>query len=92
MFTLIKTASFRKSLKRFSKSWNFDQKIFEEVIHLLTQGKDLPPKFKDHALSGNLKGLRECHLANDLLLIYEVDTTSMNITISNMGSHSYLFE
>jgi addiction module RelE/StbE family toxin len=30
----------------------------------------LPPHFKDHALSGALRGIRECHLAHDILLLY----------------------
>jgi mRNA interferase YafQ len=30
----------------------------------------LPEMFKDHALKGTLDGLRECHLAHDILLLY----------------------
>lgn len=91
MYTLVKTSSFRKSLKRFSKSIDFEEKIFKEVVNLLLEGKVLPPKFKDHDLIGSLKGYKECHLATDLLLVYERDNNLMTLTLANIGSHSYLF-
>lgn len=31
----------------------------------------LPPQMRDHKLDFNLKGIRECHLADDVLLLYE---------------------
>ena len=41
-----------------------------DVMHHLLNGKNLPEKYKDHALSGNWKGFRDCHIKNDLVLIY----------------------
>lgn len=39
---------------------------------LLAKGDSLPEKYKDHALKGEYKGLRECHIMPDWLLIYEI--------------------
>ncbi|EJC01386.1 hypothetical protein HPHPP4D_1612 [Helicobacter pylori Hp P-4d] len=42
------------------------------VVDYLKEQKPLQQKYCDHALSGNLKGLRECHVKPNLLLIYEI--------------------
>jgi len=58
---------------------------------LLLSDISLPPKYKDHGLTGNLKGLNECHISPDWLLIYEKDTIIKLITLIRTGSHSNLF-
>ena len=40
-------------------------------------GEKLDTKFKDHDLSGNYKGTRECHIEPDWLLIYEIDNNAL---------------
>lgn len=49
----------------------------------------LSPKFKDHALSGNNKDFRECHVCPDWLLVYAIDNSVISFT--RTGSHAELF-
>ncbi len=45
---------------------------FKKVIEKLANKQELEPKYRDHKLVGEYKGTRECHLAPDWLLIYEL--------------------
>ena len=56
-----KTARYRKSLKKMLKRGK-DIKKISAVVRMLAMGETLPPKYKDHALSGDLDGLRDCHI------------------------------
>jgi mRNA interferase YafQ len=60
-----------------------------EVILLLEQGTVLPPRLKDHALSGEWKDARECHIEPDWLVIYR--PCGDNIHLVRTGTHSDLF-
>lgn len=60
-----------------------------EVLYLLANDQALPEKYRDHALSGNLQGFRECHVKPDLLLIYKQAGESLEL--ARLGSHSELF-
>ena len=53
--------------------------------------KELPAKNKDHALKGNYKGCRECHITPDWLLIYKRDEGRLILALVRNGSHSDLF-
>lgn len=59
------------------------------VSALLAGGKDLPREYKDHALIGEYIGHRECHIAPDLLIIYRIETDSVQFV--RLGSHFELF-
>jgi len=65
--------------------------LFKDIDALLTAGKPLPRKNKDHNLSGNWNGHRECHIEPDWLLIYRVDEDKMVVEYARTGSHSELF-
>ena len=67
-----------------------DDKIFEYVISKIVKNKPLDKNFKDHSLAGQLKNFRECHLKNDLLLIYQ--TLNNEIRLVDIGTHAQLFE
>ena len=60
-----------------------------DVMHHLLNGKNLPEKYKDHALSGNWKGFRDCHIKNDLVLIYHVNNEGL--TLVRLNTHSKVF-
>jgi mRNA interferase YafQ len=62
----------------------------EAIVNLLQAQKPLPIKNKDHALSGEWKDHRECHIEPDWLLIYTADETYL--TLHRTGSHADLFE
>ncbi len=61
------------------------QRIIESLIH----EKSLPTKHRDHNLTGNWIDHRECHLRNDVLLIYKIEDDILFST--RVGSHSELF-
>ena len=65
------TNQFKKDLKLAQKQGKDTDKLFE-VIEKLANGEKLDAKYRDHDLTGNYKGCRECHVEPDWLLIYEV--------------------
>jgi mRNA interferase YafQ len=50
----------------------------------------LPDRHRDHALTGEYTGHRECHLKPDLLLIYK-KPDEIVLRFVRLGSHSELF-
>lgn len=51
----------------------------------------MPEKNKDHSLSGDYIGCRECHITPDWLLIYEIYDRELILYLTRTGSHSDLF-
>ena len=68
-YDIIITNLCKKDIKRASKQGKNIDLLFD-VVDQLSDGKKLDPKFKDHKLSGNYEGKRECHVELDFLLIY----------------------
>lgn len=69
-----------------------DMKKLIDVLELLASGKTLPPKYKDHQLTGNLSDFRECHIEPDWLLIYQIFKNELILSATTTGSHSDLFK
>lgn len=67
-----------------------DISLLDKVIERLAQGEALEEKYKDHALTGNFVGFRECHIKPDWLLIYLIEENILTLTLVNTGSHSDL--
>lgn len=88
---IIWTTQFKKDYKLAMKR-NLDIGLLDNVIRILTRGEELPEKNKDHALTGNFVGFRECHIKPDWLLIYKIDSGVLVLTLARTGSHSDLFE
>jgi len=89
--TLIPTTQFKKDYKR-AKKRGLDMRLLESVLETLCAGGQLPESARDHALAGNYKGFRECHIKPDWLLVYAVDGDRLILTASRTGSHSDLFD
>ena len=68
-YRVFRSKRFRKSLKKMIQRGKDINKI-NDVILKLANGETLAPKYKDHALSGDLEGLRDCHIENDRRLLY----------------------
>ena len=86
-----KTSRYRKSLKKMLRRGKDIRKI-SAVVRMLAMGETLPPQYRDHALSGDLEGLRDCHIENDWGLFYFYTTTGeLILTLSDTGTHSDLF-
>lgn len=81
---------FKKDVKRIKKRGLRLEEMYA-VIDLLAQDMPLPAKYRDHALTGNFSGLRECHIRPDWLLIYHLHENQLILTLSRTGSHADLF-
>lgn len=90
MYSIRPTTRFQKDLKRVQKR-GYDISLLTEVIKLLAGGKPLPEKNKDHPLIGDYSGCRECHIAPDWLLIYEISGSDLILYLTRTGTHSDLF-
>jgi len=91
MLSLKTTTKFRKDYKRMKKQGK-DLYLLQKVINDLLAEKILSEKHRDHALTGNYVGFRECHIQPDWLLIYAVDHGQLILTASRTGTHSDLFD
>ncbi len=90
MREIVRTSQFKRDFKRVKKS-GLDLAKLTEVIRLLANDLPLPANLRDHALKGNWKDFRECHLAGDWLLIYQLPDEE-TLMLVRTGSHSDLFE
>ena len=87
MYIIKATRQFKTDFKKLSSD---DQKLVQDIVNMLKNGKQLPPKYRDHSLKGNLKGLRDCHVKSDLVLIYDKDKKIKLIKLIRVGNHSTL--
>lgn len=62
---------------------------FIEVFYCLQHDLPLPEKYKDHPLTGDWRGYRDCHIKNDLVLIYKIEGDL--IKFARVNSHSEVF-
>lgn len=85
------TKRFKKHLKRMEKRNKASIKKIADAVNLLQKGEKLPERFRDHELTGHLKGSRECHILPDLLLIYRIFNDILILELIDTGTHSDLF-
>ena len=90
MYKLELTRQYLKDLK-LARKRGLDESKLNEVILKLISGEELPQKNRDHSLTGNYKGFRECHISPDWLLIYSREMTVKIVTLVRTGTHSDLF-
>ena len=90
MFRIRPSGKFQKDVKRMQRR-GYNMSLLTEVLKLLADGEPLPAKNKDHNLTGNFKGCRECHITPDWLLIYEVSNGDLILYLTRTGTHSDLF-
>jgi len=84
-----RSSQFKRDFKLAMKRGLPISKI-EKVMETLVTETPLEPKHKDHPLSGDYKGHRECHIEPDWLLIYAISYP--DIFFVRTGSHSDLFK
>ena len=89
--TIKRSTQFKRDYKRERKSHGIDlDNVFKEVVSMLVEDTPLPPKYRDHTLTGGMSSYRECHLKPDLLLVYDrPDDESLHL--ARLGSHAELF-
>lgn len=90
MYKIRPSSRFQKDVKRLKKR-GYDISLLAQVLTALSKGEELPAKNRDHSLSGNYSGCRECHIAPDWLLIYEIAQDTLILYLTRTGTHSDLF-
>ena len=84
------TTQFKKDFKLVKKR-GLKMELLREVITVLAMGETLPEKNKDHALTGNWIGHRECHILPNWLLVYRLEDEVLVLTLTRTGTHGDLF-
>jgi len=95
MRTIDRASSFKRDYKREARGQHRAtlDAILMPVVMALANDQILPPHQRDHDLTGDWKGYRECHLKPDLLLIYrKLDNDNDGLLrLARIGSHSEIF-
>lgn len=90
MYVVRPTTRFQRDLKRI-EGRGYNISLLTDVIKMLAAGESLPRKYKDHDLTGDYAGCRECHIMPDWLLVYEIDDGTLILYLTRTGTHSDLF-
>ena len=90
-YTVKYTTQFKKDFKLAEKR-GLHTELLKEIVGKLAKGEALPEKNRDHALTGNWLGHRECHIQPDWLLIYRYDNNVLVLTLARTGTHSELLD
>ena len=90
-YKLVTTKTFDRSFEKLERNKIFNVKNFLKVIDTLLDKEVLERKYKNHKLKGGYEGCMECHLQNDILLIYYYIEKDLVLYAVNIGSHSELF-
>ena len=85
------TKSFKSDYKKLNKQ---EIEATDGIIKRLLAGEKPEAKYSDHALQGNYIGYRECHVRQDLLLVYKItiDGTVSVLTCFRISSHTNIFD
>lgn len=84
------TSAFKRDYKLMIKRHLPLEKL-QAVVVKLSEGEELPAANRDHALTGNWTNHRECHIAPDWLLIYQIHEDLLILELTRTGSHADLF-
>ncbi len=76
------STKFKKDYKAIIKR-GYNPQLLQEVLNILCDEKQLPLKYKDHNLSGNYEGHRECHITSDWLLIYKIEHDILTLSFKS---------
>lgn len=88
MKSIRRTTQFKKDVRKMRRR-SKDMEKLKRVIALLLSGNPLPPRLRDHELTGPWKGTRDLHIEPDWLLLYEMDDDEL--ILIRTGSHADLF-
>ncbi len=89
-YEIVPSNQFKKDLKLAAKR-GYDMNKIKIVIEKLANGEMLEVKYRDHLLTGNYGGFRECHIQPDWLLVYQIDNGQLVLFLARTGTHSDLF-
>lgn len=84
---IVYSSKFKKDFKQYKNNVTINKEL-DIVVSLLIEKKPLPAKYKDHALKGDYKGCRDCHLKPNVVLIYEPGKDYIGLI--RIGTHNKL--
>jgi mRNA interferase YafQ len=87
--TIKATRQYKKDFKKYRNIPSKVEKVFS-ILNMLAKGEKIPKEYLPHKLEGAYKGCMECHIENDLLLIW-FDKKNNVIKLIRLGSHAELF-
>ena len=93
MRTIERSSAFKRDFKRAKATPRHKKdadSLVSMIVTLLVSDQVLPKNNRDHTLSGDWAGYRECHIKPDLLLIYRKPDAG-TLRLARLGSHSELF-
>ena len=93
MRTIERSSAFKRDFKRAKAAphhRNDLDSLVSTVVTRLASDQVLPNRNRDHGLSGDWAGYRECHIKPDLLLIYSKPSAD-TLRLARLGSYSELF-
>ena len=90
MLDVFYSSQFKKDYKKAVKRHCDIEELFK-VIELLKNQQPLPLEKRDHALTGDYSGYRECHVHPDFLLVYKVVDSQLQLYLYRTGTHADLF-
>lgn len=88
LYQVVESTLFVRSFKTVSQYRNFDRAELERVVGLLRSDARLEHRHRDHELKGKHAGIRECHVKNDLLLLYQKRKDILVLLLVNIGTHN----
>jgi len=88
-YEIKQTTLFKKDY-RLAKKRGKNIQLLREIVIDLANDQSLPDKNRDHALTGDWRGFRECHITPDWLLVYKREDDVLVLTLMRIGSHSDL--
>lgn len=90
-YKLKKTHQFKASYKLAEKR-GLDVSLLEDIVEKLRTDETLEAKHRNHELAGNFKGVWECHIQPDWLLLYYKAKNILVLTLVDTGTHSDIFK
>lgn len=84
------SGKFRRDYKRIQKQGKDVNRLLK-IVDILAAEQPLAPKYRDHVMTGDFIGHRECHIEPDWLLVYKVEQDALLLTLTRTGSHSDRF-
>ena len=90
MLNIVASNHFKKDLKLATKRGLKIEKL-RDVVNTLARQETLDEKYRDHGLTGDYHGFRECHIEPDWLLVYRTNEDELELFLFRTGSHADLF-
>ncbi len=91
MLSIIYTNKMKRDVKRMCKRGKDPSKL-TAALTLLASRQQMPERYRDHPLKGEMQGYRECHIEPDWLLVYAIFEDRLVLLAAGAGTHSDLFD